>query len=185
MDSKAGPILPYAIPATSGAASLSPEDIEKLVGELAAARQTIAHKDAVLNAANLKIQALTPELARHKRMRFGQRSEALAAAGQRELFGETVAADLSAIEAELEEAGRALKPPPPASPAPAPGGSRCPPTCRASNTATNPSPAPAASAAASRSKSARMSASRSTSSPPSSPCTATSAPDTPANTAKR
>jgi len=116
MDPKPGPTLPYATPPASGAASPSPEDIEKLVGELASLRQAIAHKDAVLNAANLKIQALTLELAHHKRMRFGQRSEALAAAGQRELFEETVAADLSAVEAELEEARRALDPKAPRKP---------------------------------------------------------------------
>jgi transposase len=116
MDSKPGPILPYAISPASGAAVLSPEDIEKLVAELAAARQAIARKDAVLNAANLKIQALTLELAHHKRMRFGQRSEALAAAGQRELFEETVACDLSAIEAELEQARNALSPKAPRKP---------------------------------------------------------------------
>ena len=100
MDSKAEPTLPNCVSAPPGPALPTPEAVEKLVAELADARQTIAHKDAALNAANLKIQALTLELAHHKRMRFGQRSEALAAAGQRELFEETVAADLYAVEAE-------------------------------------------------------------------------------------
>ena len=116
MDSKPGPILPDAIPASSGAVSLSPEEAEKLFTELASLRQAVAHKDAVLNAANLKIQALTLELAHHKRMRFGQKSEALAAAGQRELFEETLAADLSAIEAELEQARQTLDPKAPKKP---------------------------------------------------------------------
>jgi len=116
MDPKPGPTLPYATPPASGAASLSPEDIEKLVGELASLRQALAHKDAALNAANLKIQALALEPAHHKRMRFGQRSEALAAAGQRELFEETVVADLAAIGAELEEARHALNPKTPRKP---------------------------------------------------------------------
>ncbi len=116
MDSKPGPTLPTAVSAHPGAASLSPEEIEKLLAELAAARQSIAHKDAALKAAELKIQALTLELAHHKRMRFGQRSEALAAAGQRELFEETVAADLSAIEAELEQARQTLNPKAPRKP---------------------------------------------------------------------
>jgi transposase len=49
-------------------------------------------------------------------MRFGQRSEALAAAGQRELFEETVAADLAAIEAEIEQARQTLKPAAPRKP---------------------------------------------------------------------
>jgi transposase len=108
----------------------TPEDtlaeVGRLQSELAAARQTIAEKDAVLlaaeieiqslirskealKAAELKIQALALELAHHKRMRFGQKSEALAA-GQRELFEETAACDLSAIEAELEQARNALNP---------------------------------------------------------------------------
>jgi len=49
-------------------------------------------------------------------MRFGQRSEALAAAGQRELFEETVLSDRAAIEAEIEQARRTLKPAAPRKP---------------------------------------------------------------------
>jgi transposase len=116
MDAKPGPTLPCAIPAPSGAASLSPEEAEKLFAELASLRQAVARKDAVLNAANLKIQALALELAHHKRMRFGQRSGALAAAGQRELFEETAAADLAAIGAELEQARQTLDPKAPRQP---------------------------------------------------------------------
>jgi len=116
MDSKPGPTLPDRLSAPPGAVLLSPEEAEKLFGELDSMRQAIARKDAVLNAANLKIQALALELAHHKRMRFGQRSEALAAAGQRELFEETLAADLAAIEAELEQAKQTLKPKPPRKP---------------------------------------------------------------------
>jgi transposase len=116
MDSKPGQTLPVPFSAPPGAALLSPEAIDKLLGELAAARQTIAHQDAVLNAANLKIQALTLELAHHRRMRFGQRSEVLAAAGQQELFEETLACDLAAIEAEIEQAGQTLKPAAPRKP---------------------------------------------------------------------
>ena len=126
MDSKPEPILPYAIPATSGAAFLPPQDIEKLFAELESSRATIARQELeiqsltrskeALKAAELKIQALTLELAHHRRMRFGQSSEALAAAGQRELFEETLAADLAAIEAELEQAKQTLKPKPPRKP---------------------------------------------------------------------
>ena len=133
MDSKPEPILPYAIPATSGAAFLPPQDIEKLFAELESSRATIARQDSelkaaeleiqsltrskeALKAAELKIQALTLELAHHKRMRFGQRSEALAAAGQRELFEETVACDLAAIEAELGQARQTLDPKTPRKP---------------------------------------------------------------------
>ena len=126
MDSKPGPILPYAIPAPPGAAFLPPQDIENLLAELASSRETIARQEQeiqsltrskeALKAAELKIQALALELAHHRRMRFGQRSEALAAAGQRELFEETVAADLAAIEAELEEARQTLNPKAPRKP---------------------------------------------------------------------
>ena len=126
MDFKPGPILPYAIPRASGAAVLSPQDIAELLGELESSRETIARQaleiqsltrsKEALKAAELKIQALTLELAHHRRMRFGQSSEALAAAGQRELFEETLAADLAAIEAELEQAKQTLKPKPPRKP---------------------------------------------------------------------
>ncbi|MDD5469121.1 MAG: IS66 family transposase [Anaerolineales bacterium] len=133
MDAKPGPILPYAIPAASGAAFLSPEDVGRLLDELASSRETIARHEAALRAAELeiqsltqhkqalkaaelKIQALTLELAHHKRMRFGQKSEALAAAGQRELFEETLLADRAAIEEELAQAERALKPKAPRKP---------------------------------------------------------------------
>jgi len=133
MDSKAEPILPDAIPAPSGAVFLSPDEVGRLFGELASSRETIARQDAelkaagieiqslvrsreALKAAELKIQALTLELAHHRRMRFGQNSESLAAAGQRELFEAALAADLAASEAELEEARHALTPKAPRQP---------------------------------------------------------------------
>jgi transposase len=116
MDAKAGSTLPDRFSAPPGVAFLSPEDIGKLLDELAAARQTIAHQDAVLKAAELKIQALTLELVHHKRMRFGQRSEALAAAGQQELFEESFLADRAALEEELEQARSALEPQAPKKP---------------------------------------------------------------------
>lgn len=53
-----------------------------------------------LHAARTKIQALTLELAHLKRMRFGVKSEALDAES-RDLFQETLAADVAAAEAEL------------------------------------------------------------------------------------
>ncbi|KAB2837913.1 MAG: IS66 family transposase, partial [Burkholderiales bacterium] len=49
----------------------------------------------------LKIQALTLELAHHKRMRFGHKAERFSPE-QRELFEESATADLAAIGAELE-----------------------------------------------------------------------------------
>jgi transposase len=54
-----------------------------------------------LTAKDAKITALTHELAYYKRIRFGQKTEALAGL-QRDLFREDVETDLAAIEAELE-----------------------------------------------------------------------------------
>ena len=51
---------------------------------------------AALKLANAKIQALTLELAHHKRLRFGKTSEAFSAE-QRQLFDESVDADTAAI----------------------------------------------------------------------------------------
>jgi transposase len=126
MDSKPAPILPFALPPVPGAAALTPQDIAELFAELESSRETVARQaleiqslarsKEALKAAELKIQALALELAHHKRMRFGQRSEALAAAGQRELFEETVACDLAAIEAELEQARQTLEPKAPRKP---------------------------------------------------------------------
>lgn len=62
---------------------------------------------ATIKAANLKIQALTLELAHHRRIRFGNRSEAFSPE-QRELFQETWDTDLGAIEAEVEQQSEAL-----------------------------------------------------------------------------
>ena len=59
-----------------------------------------------LNAANLKIQALTLELAHHRRLQFGVKSEALSAE-QRDLFEESWQEDASALEAAVEQ----LEPP--------------------------------------------------------------------------
>ena len=64
--------------------------------------QTIAAKENVIQAANLKIQALTLELAYYKRIRFANKSEQFSAE-QRELFQESWNTDSSAIAAEVEE----------------------------------------------------------------------------------
>ena len=77
--------------------------MEQLRGELMLAQQK-------LHAAQLKIQALTLELAHHKRLRFGQKSEALAV-NQGDLFAETALIDQAAIEAELERAANQINPP--------------------------------------------------------------------------
>lgn len=62
--------------------------------------EQITRRDTALHAAQIKIQALTLELAHLRRMRFGASSEALSAE-QRDLFQETLASDLAAAEAEL------------------------------------------------------------------------------------
>jgi transposase len=54
-----------------------------------------------LTAKDVKITALTHELAYYKRIRFGQKTEALTGL-QRDLFREEVETDLAAIAAELE-----------------------------------------------------------------------------------
>jgi len=110
MNSPLGPLPPdpdYALP---GRAVLTPEELDRLFAELDSSRQTIVLHKAALHAAELKIQALTLELAHHKRLRFGQKSEALATAGQRDLFDEDGMADQSAIEAELARLAKRDKP---------------------------------------------------------------------------
>jgi transposase len=57
---------------------------------------------AELHAKDLKIQALTLELAHIRRIRYGVKSEALSPL-QRDVFEETWNTDLSAIEAEVEQ----------------------------------------------------------------------------------
>jgi transposase len=59
--------------------------------------------NAALKHAEAKNQALTLELAHLRRMRFGAKSEALNAE-QRDLFQETLEADIAACEAEAEQA---------------------------------------------------------------------------------
>lgn len=62
--------------------------------------EQIAHRDAQLLSAQTKIQALVLELAHLRRMRFGATSEALSAE-QRDLFQESMAADIAAAQDEL------------------------------------------------------------------------------------
>jgi transposase len=70
--------------------------------------QTLAAREAELKAAQLKIQALTLELAHHRRIRYGHKNEALSPE-QRDLFQETLDTDLGAIQAEVEQAAPALR----------------------------------------------------------------------------
>ncbi len=84
---------------------------------------TVAEQQALLAKCNhalknqsIKIDLLTLELAHLKRLRFGQKSEAYRHL-QPDLFEETKAEDLAAIEAELEEALAAAPATAPARPA--------------------------------------------------------------------
>lgn len=62
----------------------------------------LAAKTAEIHRKDLKIQALTHELAHIRRIRYGVKSEALSPL-QRDVFEETVNTDLAAIEAEIEQ----------------------------------------------------------------------------------
>jgi len=76
--------------------------IAVLHAQLAERDAELSQRDAELKRRELKIQQLTLELAHHKRMRFGCKSEALSAE-QRDLFVECCDEDGAAIVAELEQ----------------------------------------------------------------------------------
>ena len=67
---------------------------------------------AELYAKTLKIQALILELAILRRIRFGAKSETLSQV-QQDLFEEACSADISAIEAEIEQLNTPPRPPKP------------------------------------------------------------------------
>ena len=69
--------------------------IQALLDQVASDAKTIRAKDC-------KIEALTHELAHIRRIRYGVKSETLSPM-QRDVFEETLDADLSAIEAEVEQ----------------------------------------------------------------------------------
>lgn len=73
-----------------------------LQDQLAERDAKLAVRDAELKRRDLKIQQLTLELAHHKRIRFGCKSEALSPE-QRDLFVESCDEDGAAIVAELEQ----------------------------------------------------------------------------------
>jgi transposase len=95
------------------------QTLRKLLGHAQQnAAEQIAKRDTELHAAQTKIQALTLELAHLRRMRFGVKSEALDAE-TRDLFQETLGADVAAAEAELarRQADAEESPKPPQVPA--------------------------------------------------------------------
>lgn len=77
------------------------ELLDQLEKQAAEHTALLAQRDAALRHAELKSQALTLELAHLRRIRFGVKNEALNAE-QRDLFQETVEADLAAVEAETD-----------------------------------------------------------------------------------
>jgi transposase len=90
--------------------------IQKDAAESTRLTEQITRRDTEVHAAQIKIQALVLELAHLRRMRFGAKSEALSVE-QRDLFQETLAADLAAAEAELaKQAQSNTSPPPPIRP---------------------------------------------------------------------
>ena len=78
-----------------------PEWVAEVADRLVKEAQKTARLHAELHTANIKIQALTLELAHHRRMRFGAKAEALSAQ-QRDLFQETWESDLAELEAEVD-----------------------------------------------------------------------------------
>ena len=77
--------------------------------ELKQLNERINQDSAYIKAANLKIAALTLELAHRKRIQFSNKSEAFTPE-QRELFQETEVTDIAAIEAELEAVAEQIAP---------------------------------------------------------------------------
>ena len=84
-------------------------EISQAQHEIAQRDLQISQRDATIKAAEFKIQALTFELAHHRRIRFGHKSEALSSA-QLALFEENWHSDQAAIEAELEQQADLLAP---------------------------------------------------------------------------
>ena len=78
------------------------EALERRDSELAQRGSDLDRRNAELKLANQKIQALTLELAHHKRIRFGRKNEQLSGE-QRELFEETWCVDQAAMLAEVEQ----------------------------------------------------------------------------------
>ena len=78
------------------------EIIHALLGRLQPhVTQTLDQRDETLRQKDLKIEALSLELLHLRRLRYGVKNEALPTE-QRDLFDETLAADIAAAEAHLE-----------------------------------------------------------------------------------
>jgi hypothetical protein len=111
--------------------------VRSLLEQVERDAQSLSVKDAQIQAKDVKIEALTHELAYLRRIRFGVKSEAMLSPTQRDVFEETLSADLAAIETEIEQLD--VQQPgdtttQPKRPGPGPGR---PPLCRAPKSATN------------------------------------------------
>ena len=76
--------------------------IQALVSQASETTVLLQAKTAEIKRKDFKIEALTFELARLRRIQFGAKNEALSPL-QRDIFAETLAADIAAIEIELEQ----------------------------------------------------------------------------------
>jgi transposase len=85
------------------------EQVERSSQLIASQSAVLALKEGVIKNAHLKIDALTLELAHHRRMRFAHKNEAFSSE-QRDLFQETWNTDLAAMETELEQVKKSLVP---------------------------------------------------------------------------
>jgi len=74
--------------------------------QLQIAQAALQTKDAEIKRKDVKIEALTFELARLRRIQFGAKNETLSPL-QRDLFAETLATDIAAIEVELGQLAEA------------------------------------------------------------------------------
>ena len=84
------------------------EQLQQQAAETLRLNTALAARDAALKYAEARNQALALELAYLRRIRFGAKSEALNAE-QRDLFQETLDADIAAVEAETEQTVPELK----------------------------------------------------------------------------
>jgi len=80
--------------------------IQSLLDQASQQAAVLQAKDAEIKRKDVKIDALTFELARLRRIQFGAKNEALSPL-QRDLFAETLATDIAAIEGELEQLAEA------------------------------------------------------------------------------
>jgi transposase len=103
MNSRPEPALSNTLdPADHGQLDGQHITVQALLDQLQQQAAETLRLNATLKHAEAKIQALTFELAQLRRLRFGAKSEALNTE-QRDLFQETLEADIAACEAETEQ----------------------------------------------------------------------------------